>query len=88
MSYILIWMERAYDDLADMWVAADVFTHGRIEAAIHRLNLDLRNDPWNVGESRGKLSSRMVFIGLIGAAFRIDEKSNTVRVNHVWRNGK
>jgi len=88
MRYRLIWTERAYDDLADMWVAAEVFTRGRIEAAVNHLNLELQNDPWQVGESRSRDDRRMAFLGPIGVVFRIDDKARSVRVNHVWRYGK
>lgn len=85
MSYRLIWAERAYDDLADIWVVVDVFTRDRIEAAITHLNAELQNDPWQVGESRSIASRRMSFVGPIGAVFRINDTTRTVRVNHIWR---
>ena len=88
MSYRLIWVERAYDDLADIWVAVDVFTRRRIEAAITYLNAELQRDPWQVGESRSIVSRRMSFVGPIGVVFRIEDTTRTVRVNHIWRYGK
>ena len=87
MNYFLIWTQRAYDDLADIWVASDVSTRERIEKALLRLNEDLRINPWPIGESR-EANVRMVFVGPIGVVFQIEEAEQTVRVGHVWKNGK
>lgn len=46
------WDESAYDDLADIWVAATVDDRAAIERAVLRANRLLTEDPENEGESR------------------------------------
>lgn len=87
--YSLVWTDWAYDELADIWVAVDAATRERIEAAILKLNKELQDDPWDVGESReSDTNRRIAFAGPIAVIFRINEASRTVRVNHVWQYGK
>jgi hypothetical protein len=47
--FALVWTEHALDELADVWVAVDPPTRNRIEAGIHRLNAELRDNPNAVG---------------------------------------
>jgi plasmid stabilization system protein ParE len=81
--FALVWTEHALDDLADVWVAVDPPTRDRIEAAIHRLNADLRQNPNEVGESRDG-NRRIGFAGPLIVVFRVDMNARTVRVNHAW----
>ena len=85
--FALVWTEHALDDLADVWAAVDPPTRDRIEAAINRLNSDLRNDPTAVGESRNN-NRRIGFVGPLVVVFRVDEVARTVRVNHAWIPGR
>ena len=47
-----VWLETALDQLADIWVQVDPAERGRIEAAVHRINATLADDPHEAGESR------------------------------------
>ncbi len=81
--FTLVWTEHALDDLADVWVSVDVSTRDRIEAAVRRLNAELQDDPFLVGESRVD-NRRIGFAGPLVVMFRIDEVARVVRVNHAW----
>jgi hypothetical protein len=85
--FALVWTEHALDDLADVWVAVDPPTRDRIEAAINRLNADLRDDPNEVGESRDN-KRRIAFAGPLVVVFQVNDVARVVRVNHVWVPGR
>ena len=81
--FALVWTEHALDDLADVWVTVDAETRDRIEVAVNRLNVELRADPYQVGESREN-DRRIGFADSLVVSFRVDRTERTVRVNHAW----
>lgn len=85
--YDVVWTDHAYDDLADVWVAAQSETRDRIETALRKLTAELNDDPDEVGESRDGLRRIAVRPPLV-VVFRVESVARTVRVNHVWRYGK
>jgi plasmid stabilization system protein ParE len=81
--FALVWTEHALDDLADIWIAVDPPTRDRIEAAILRLNAELREHPNEVGESRGA-NRRIAFAGPLVVFFHVDDAAGLVRIHHAW----
>lgn len=81
--FAVVWTEHAMDDLADAWVSVDPATRDRIEAAVTRLNAELRDNPGAVGESRPH-NRRIGFAGPLVVYFQIDLQTQVVRINHAW----
>jgi hypothetical protein len=74
--FTLIWLDRALDQLADIYVAA-----------VDALNARLRADPLSEGESRGG-DRCLTFIPLLSVGFRVSLSDRTVRVGRVQRYGR
>ena len=85
--FTLIWLDRALDQLADIYVAADPADRARMAAAINALNARLRADPLAEGESRVG-DRRITFIPSLSVAFRVSLSDRTVRVGRVQRYGR
>jgi hypothetical protein len=85
--YLAVWSEHALDDLADVWVSANPPVRERIETAVRRVNLILRDFLDEFGESRDK-GRRIGFVEPLIVIFRIIRESATVRIDHVWRSRK
>lgn len=85
--FTLIWLDRALDQLADIYVAADPAERSRMAAAVDALNARLRADPLSEGESRVG-NGRITFIPLLSVAFRVSRSDQTVRVGRVQRYGR
>ena len=49
---VLEWEERAYDELADIYVVATPDEREVIVAEVERIERDLKGDPLDVGEGR------------------------------------
>lgn len=77
MKYRLVFRRRASRSLADIWLAAT--DKDAVTRASHRLELHLRNDPLNTGESRtGRM--RVVYLDPIVAFYYVDEVAGKVIV--------
>lgn len=85
--FTLIWLDRALDQLADIYVGADPAERARMASAVDALNARLRSDPTAEGESRGG-DRRLTFIPLLSVAFRVSPKDRTVQVGRVQRYGR
>ena len=79
--------EPCIDELADIYVTAQVEQRVRIAAAVDGLNTRLRADPLAVGESRSG-GTRIVFVALLAVAFHVSDSARTVRVARVTRYGR
>jgi hypothetical protein len=85
--FALIWLNRALDELADIYVAADPADRARMAAAVEALNARLQSDPLAEGESR-EGSLRITFISTLAVSFHVSDVDQVVRVIGVQRYGK
>ena len=85
--FALIWLNRALDELADLYVSADLADRARMSSAVEALNARLQSDPLAEGESRDG-THRITFIPLLAVSFRVSETEQLVRVIGVQRYGK
>jgi hypothetical protein len=81
MSYTVVWMPEAESRLARMWLSSRL--RNAIQEAADKIDLELRNNPSDCGESRDA-GRRVMYVGPIGALFEIDETNRQVRVLSVW----
>jgi hypothetical protein len=80
--YFVQWLQTALDELSSMWVQADADARKAITEASHRIDLILRNDPLNEGESRYGLS-RITFVPPLAVTFQIESDDTMVTILHV-----
>ena len=85
--YGLIWIDEAMDQLADAFVAATTKDRERIAASIESLNLLMRDDPFEVGESRDG-TFRIAFSPLVSIIFNVSTSEQLVKVILMKRYGK
>ncbi|MBA4063461.1 MAG: hypothetical protein C0501_07065 [Isosphaera sp.] len=85
--FALIWLNKALDALADVYVRATPEERERMAAAVDALNARLRSDPLNEGESRAG-GFRVTFPVLLAVVFHVDPVDRIVRVRTVKRYGR
>jgi plasmid stabilization system protein ParE len=85
--FTLSWSNKALDDLADIYVAAEPTERVRIAAGVDALNARLRSDPLDEGESRSG-GTRVTFPALLTVIFHVSEPQREVRVTRVRRYGR
>jgi ParE toxin of type II toxin-antitoxin system, parDE len=73
------WTHRALDQLAELYVAADLPTQDRLARLIDALNHRLAADPLNEGESRTD-NYRVSFVDGLVVRFTVDSTASVVRV--------
>jgi hypothetical protein len=76
------WERRALDALGNLWTQADAAQRQAITRAAHAIDLRLRKDPFNEGESRSR-GRRVTFAPPLMVVFRIEPDGNTVSVLEV-----
>ena len=81
------WFTTALDELADIYVSADVAERDRIAGGVAAFNACLAEDPFAVGESR-QFDIRIAFPSRLCVYFRVDVPTRQVRVTRVTRYGK
>lgn len=79
---VVIWTDRARDQLADVWVAATPAERAVIEPLVLKLERDLAADPDEVGESRQD-ELRVVMRALLVIWFEV--QPGRVRIVRVTR---
>lgn len=84
MKFDLRWKKIARDELAQIWLDADSETRKQISRSCHLLEVDLRKNPLQVGESRPG-NRRIGFESPLGIIFRVSEEQRMVKVLHVWK---
>ena len=85
--FALIWMNRALEQLANVYVTATPEERERIAAAVDALNARLRSDPLSEGESRSG-GFRITFPSLLSVLFHVSETDRVVHVARVMRYGR
>jgi hypothetical protein len=82
MRWTVLWKADAESDLAEFWVNAT--DKAAITAAANRIDVQLRRDPLNTGESRAD-DDRIHVEGPLGILFTVDSMDCKVYVERVWR---
>ena len=80
----VIWLQRAVNDLAEIWMHAAATGRRAITEASHAIDGALQDKPFDVSESREE-DVRVMFAPPLGIFFTADFASRTVTVAHVWR---
>jgi len=78
------WKRSALNELAAVWTDANSDKRREITAASQRIDLLLRDDPAQRGESRSR-GRRVFFVPPLGVTFQINRQTALVSVLHVWR---
>ncbi len=81
--YTVIWAPNAVHDLARLWQRADAAQRDRITLASNQIDLRLRRNPQQDGESRDR-GRRILLIPPLGVLYRVFEDDKLVRVVMAW----
>jgi hypothetical protein len=85
--FALIWLDAVLDELADLYVAADLADRTRMATAVEALNARLRADPLVEGKSReGNL--RITFVPLLAVTFHVSQSDRVVHVIGIQKFGE
>jgi plasmid stabilization system protein ParE len=82
MNWTVIWKTDAESDLAALWTGAS--DKAAVTEAANQIDLLLRHDPLNTGESRAE-DDRIHFEPPLAILFTVDELDRKVFVIRVWR---
>lgn len=82
MTYDVIWDPPTERDLTQLWLASRM--RHAIRDAADRIDVALRRDPHNCGESRDA-GRRVMHDAPVGVIFTIDDNQRRVRVETVWQ---
>jgi len=85
MRYTVLWLPEAESELARLWLEEPF--RGNIELAANEIDLYLKVDPENAGESRDG-NRRILFVTPLVVTFKVDQQDRVVRVREVWLYGK
>ena len=80
----VIWLQRAVNDLAGIWMQADSAQRRAITQAANAIDRELGHDPFHSSESREE-DLRVMFAPPLGVFFQVELSSRTVHVAHIWR---
>lgn len=81
MTYMVIWLRRALDQLATMWMKADSKLRKSITQASHQIDQDLKVNPEDQGESRPD-GRRIHFVQPLAILFEV--RQGAVRILYAW----
>lgn len=84
MMFTVRWERRALNELATVWTDANSDKRRDITAASRRIDLLLRGDPAQQGESRSG-GRCVLFVPPLGITFQVNRQSALVSVLHVWQ---
>jgi len=85
MHYTVSWLPGAESELARLWLEETL--RGNIELAANEIDLCLRVDPENAGESR-EGNRRILFVTPLVVTFKVDRQDRMVQVREVWLYGR
>jgi mRNA-degrading endonuclease RelE of RelBE toxin-antitoxin system len=85
MRYTVLWLPRAEQELAALWLDAN--QREAITRAAHELDQRPANDAQDEGESR-EADLRIAFAAPLGIEFQVEEEDRVVRVIQVWLFGQ
>jgi hypothetical protein len=82
----LIWRHLALEELAEVYITLTPDEQRRVSAAVEALNVRLRSNPLDEGESRSS-GLRLTFIFKLSVLFHVSESEGMVHVMSVMRYG-
>ncbi len=77
------WSKISLNKLTNYWLQADSVLRRAITASSHQIELHLKRDPHNAGESRPN-NRRILHIAPLGVIYRIEPDGKTVSVLQLW----
>jgi hypothetical protein len=83
VTFKVIWQPAAHDDLAEQWLGASSERRGKITEAAREVELALKHNPQDVGESRVN-ERRVFFVAPLAVLFEVDEQASVVRILKTW----
>ena len=81
MSYTVIWLKSAESELAEVWLNAT--NRDQVTAAANEIDIRLRANPENEGESRTR-QRRILLVPPLGVTFEVHRDDALVRILEVW----
>jgi hypothetical protein len=82
MIYTVVWSKEAEDDLAELWLEADI--RAEIVAAAQEIDIRLREDAHLQGELRyGRF--RVAYAQPVAVDFEVKVEDRIARVLAIWR---
>jgi len=85
MSYTVLWTKSAEDRLMELWLNA--VDPGLIQLRCDKLDAELKQHPYTIGESRSE-NLRIAFETPLAIAYRVDDQHRVVAVVGVWEYGR
>jgi len=82
MKHTVIWVPKAEQNLATLWM--DAADRPIVTEAANEIDRRLRDDPGGAGESRSR-GRRILLEPPLGVIFRVYAEDRIVRVLTVWR---
>lgn len=80
MTYTVIWLKSAEDDLTAIWLSAR--DRNAVSRAAQEIDAVLQRSPDDVGESREE--GRILLMAPLGVTFEVHAKDRLVRILEVW----
>jgi SpoVK/Ycf46/Vps4 family AAA+-type ATPase len=81
MSYTVVWMSAAEEQLAEIWInAAD---KAALTLVVNQIDAIIDRDPYEFSESR-EADRRVMNLPPLGVSFRVSEDDRLVRVIGIW----
>lgn len=84
MTYRVIWIQAAFDELASLWMNADSAAKIAINQSVVAIDGQLQKDPFAKSESRDP-NEWVMFSTPLGVLMEIDAAKKIVWVLSVWR---
>jgi len=79
MKYTVVWEEAAEANLASFWLDAPIGRQAKIQEAVDLVEVALRRQPHDIGESRGD-GTRLAIQTPVALSFEVLDDERMVRV--------
>jgi hypothetical protein len=83
VNFSIHWRDAALDDLAAIWLKAEPTQRVAITKATHSIELELKSQPSQKGESRPE-GERILFSSPIGVLFHVEDDDCRVIIEQIW----
>ena len=82
MSYTVVWVADAEEEIARLWV--DAPDRAAIAVAADAIDAALRRDPYGVGESR-EGRRRILIVSPLAVTYTVKQDDSLVEVTKIWK---
>ena len=82
MKYTVLWVPKAEQELARIWMEAK--DRKAVTTAAHSIEFELRHDPNSKGESR-EFDRRILLVPPLGVLFKVRPEDRFIHVLSIWR---